>query len=66
MEPGEPGADVFLTATSQRGTQPAGWMRGMWKGRVCVLTPGHNLEVWLHPGFQTLLRNALSWCAPGY
>lgn len=31
--------------------------------RVCVLTPGHNLEVWLHPGFQALLRHALNWCA---
>jgi type 1 glutamine amidotransferase len=28
-----------------------------------VLTPGHNAEVWRHPSFQALLRNALAWCA---
>jgi len=28
-----------------------------------MLTPGHNVEVWLHPSFQTLLDNALRWCA---
>jgi uncharacterized protein len=27
------------------------------------LTPGHNLEVWLQPEYQTLLRNGLRWCA---
>ena len=33
------------------------------QGRVGVLTPGHNVEVWVHPAFQTLLRNTLHWCA---
>jgi hypothetical protein len=28
-----------------------------------VLTPGHNLEVWLHPDFQKLLHNGLTWLA---
>lgn len=56
------GADVFLTTTSEHGTQPGGWTRREGDGRVCVLTPGHNVEVWLHPAFQTLLRNALHWC----
>jgi uncharacterized protein len=31
-------------------------------GRVGVLSPGHNVEVWLHPAFQTLIGNALRWC----
>lgn len=31
-------------------------------GRVCVLTPGHNPEVWSCPSFQALLRNGLRWC----
>lgn len=55
--------DVFLTGTSRHGTLPAGWARAEGRGRVCVLTPGHNLEVWLSPNFQRLLGNALNWCA---
>jgi type 1 glutamine amidotransferase len=43
--------------------QPAGWTRAEGAGRVCVLTPGHNLEVWLHPEFQKLLLNACRWTA---
>jgi type 1 glutamine amidotransferase len=35
------------------------------EGRVAVITPGHNVEVWLQPGFQTLLRNGLAWCIKG-
>jgi type 1 glutamine amidotransferase len=59
----DPQADVFVTTTSEHGEQPAGWTRVEGDGRVAVLTPGHNLEVWLHPSFQRLLLNALSWCA---
>jgi uncharacterized protein len=53
--------DVFLTSTSQHGEQPAGWTRCEGQGRVCVLTPGHNVEVWKEAAFQQLLRNALEW-----
>ena len=56
-------ADVFLTSTSEHGTQPAGWTRSEGQGRVCVLTPGHNVEVWQHPAYQTLLCNAMRWCS---
>ena len=56
-------ADVFLQSRSRHGVQPAGWTRAEGKGRVCVLTPGHNVEVWLHPSFQKLLLNALCWTA---
>jgi uncharacterized protein len=55
-------ADLFLTTTSEHGTQPAGWTRHEGAGRVAVLTPGHNVEIWLHPDFQTLIGNALRWC----
>ena len=56
-------ADVFVTTTSEHGEQPGAWRRvpSGGKGRVAVLTPGHNLEVWLHPSFQTLLLNCLRW-----
>jgi len=58
-------AELFVTAQSEHGTQPAGWTRTVGAGRVCVLTPGHNVEVWLHPSYQVLLRNALHWCSGG-
>jgi type 1 glutamine amidotransferase len=54
---------VFLHSHSEHGVQPAGWTCAGGKGRVCVLTPGHNLKVWLHPSFQILLQNALRWAA---
>ena len=41
----------------------AGYAVKRGKGRVCVLTPGHHLPVWLNPQFQLLLENALNWCA---
>jgi len=63
IELDDPDAHLFLTSSSQHGTQPAGWARIHGNGRVCVLTPGHNLDVWLHHGFQTLVRNSLMWCA---
>ena len=56
-------ADVFVTTASEHGSQPGGWTRREGDGRVCVLTPGHNLEVWLHPAYQTLILNGLRWCA---
>lgn len=57
----DPAVDVFLTTHSEHGEQPGGWTRAVGAGRVCVLTPGHNLAVWLQPGYQTLIRNALTW-----
>ena len=56
-------ADIFMTTASQHGIQPGGWTRNEGAGRVCMLTPGHNVEVWQHPSFQMLLGNALRWCA---
>jgi type 1 glutamine amidotransferase len=55
-------ADVFLTTRSEHGAQPGGWRRSEGAGRVGVLTPGHNVDVWLHPSFQAVLMNALNWC----
>ena len=54
--------EVFMTSHSEHGQQPAGWRRTEGAGRVAVLTPGHNLEVWLHPSYQALLLNTLRWC----
>lgn len=60
----DPSADVFLRSRSEHGIQPAGWTREIGKGRVCMITPGHNLEVWLNPAFRRLLENALAWVQP--
>jgi type 1 glutamine amidotransferase len=56
-------AEVFLQSNSIHGAQPAGWARTEGEGRVCILTPGHNLEVWRHSEFKKLLLNALRWTA---
>jgi type 1 glutamine amidotransferase len=58
----DPQADIFMTTHSEHGEQPAGWRRTEGAGRVAVLTPGHNVEVWLHPSYQALLLNVLRWC----
>jgi type 1 glutamine amidotransferase len=62
MDQDDRDADVFLTTRSEHGTQPGGWTRREGNGRVCVLTPGHNLDVWLAPSYQRLIANALRWC----
>ncbi|MBX3010801.1 MAG: ThuA domain-containing protein [Caldilineaceae bacterium] len=62
MEMTDVPVDCFLHSHSEHGTQPAGWTRTEGDGRVCVLTPGHHVEVWLHPAYQTLLQNSLRWC----
>jgi type 1 glutamine amidotransferase len=58
----DPDADVFMTTRSEYGEQPGGWRRMEGAGRVTVLTPGHNLDVWLHPIFQALLLRSMRWC----
>lgn len=59
----DPEMPVFLTTRSENGAQPGGWTRMQGSGRVCVITPGHNLEIWQHPSFQALVKNSLLWCA---
>jgi type 1 glutamine amidotransferase len=56
-------ADIYMTTMSVNGEQPGAWRRVFGNGRVVVLTPGHNVEVWLHPSFQALLLNSIRWCS---
>jgi len=44
---------------------PAAYVRTQGEGRVCVLSPGHLLPVWLNPQFQRTLANALRWAGGG-
>lgn len=56
--------EVFLETESEPGgRQVAGYTRNLGEGRLCVLTPGHTLAVWKNKNFQTLLMNAIDWCA---
>jgi type 1 glutamine amidotransferase len=59
----DPAVDVFLTTRSEHGLQPGGWRRKDGAGRVAVLTPGHNLEVWQQASCQSLILNAAQWCS---
>ena len=43
--------------------EPCCFVRTQGQGRVCVLTPGHHLKLWLDDNFQRLLDNSLRWCA---
>ena len=63
MELDDDQAEVFVKTISEHGVQPGGWRRNEGKGRVCVLTPGHNLEIWQHPSYQKLLLNSIHWCS---
>lgn len=57
----ETGDDPFKKAGDWIG--PACYVRTRASGRICVLTPGHNLAVWHNTNFQKMLENALNWCA---
>ena len=56
-------ADIFLEGKSPSGAQPAGYARTHGGGRVCVLTPGHNLSVFFNGEYQKIITNAVHWCA---
>ena len=56
-------AEVFLESRSVNGTQNAGYTRlHNNKGRVCVLTPGHNLSVLQNGEYKKMIHNAVHWC----
>jgi type 1 glutamine amidotransferase len=53
----------MLTSSETGGEQVGGYTREIGEGRLCVLTPGHTLDVFLNPEFNKLLTNAIEWCA---
>ena len=55
--------DVLAAGYAPECVLPVAFVRTQGKGRVCVLTPGHNIEVWNNPHFERMLENAVSWCA---
>lgn len=55
--------ELLLAESDAGGTQTAGYVRQMGKGRICVLTPGHILSVFQEENYKRLIRNAVLWCA---
>ncbi|MGI5132066.1 ThuA domain-containing protein [Pseudonocardia sp. CA-107938] len=44
-------------------TSPAIWTRQWGKGRVFVCTPGHNMDVIVHPDVTTIIERGITWAA---
>jgi type 1 glutamine amidotransferase len=64
MDRDDPQATVLATGTSEsHGSDAAAWAHERGQGRVCVLTLGHNPEVFQNEGMRRLLSNAARWCA---
>ena len=63
IERTETDGEVVLEGTSHAGTQPACIAREMGKGRLCILTPGHNALVFKTEGFRNALVSCIEWTA---
>ena len=53
---------LFTTSSEAGGVQVGGYTREIGKGRLCVLTPGHTLDVWQHEEFKKIFLNSIRWC----
>lgn len=53
--------NVFLSSKSEYFEEVAGYYRHVGRGKVVVLTPGHNLPVWLNPEYQKLILGSLAF-----
>lgn len=54
---------LFMTTSETGGEQVGGYVRSIGSGRLCALTPGHILSVFLHPEYQKIISNAIRWVA---
>ena len=52
---------VLMERAEGTGREPWTWVRTHGKGRVFYTAYGHDERVWGHPGFHTLMKNAISW-----
>jgi len=54
---------LLLRSRSDDGKEAAaGWVYEPGRGRLCHLAGGHTRDALLHPMYQQLLRNAVTWC----
>jgi type 1 glutamine amidotransferase len=54
---------VLLTTTHPLADAPLAWVSPYAKSRVVTIQLGHGREAHQHPGYRTLVRNALLWSA---
>ncbi len=59
----EDAIQILETESASGGVQTGGYVRTIGKGRLGVLTPGHNLSVWQNESFRRLLLQSIRWCA---
>ncbi len=58
-----PDAHVLLTTDHPQSTQEIAWVRTEGEGRVVYIQPGHGPQVFDHPAYRTLVRNAVVWAS---
>jgi trehalose utilization protein len=54
---------LFDTESDTGGRCIGGYTLDIGQGRLCALSPGHNLWVFENENFKKLLLNAMDWCA---
>ncbi|GLX70729.1 ThuA domain-containing protein [Paenibacillus glycanilyticus] len=59
----EANTNVFMRTYSEDGESIGGWSHGYGKGRVCCLTPGHNLHTLILSEMKQLVESIVRWCA---
>ncbi|CAM3153707.1 ThuA domain-containing protein [Paenibacillus lupini] len=59
----EASTNVFMRTSSEDGESIGGWSHPYGKGRVCCLTPAHNLHTLILPEMKQLLEACVRWCA---
>jgi hypothetical protein len=52
---------VLLTTTHPLADPPLAWISGYSRSRVVAIQLGHGREAHVHPGYRTLVRNAIAW-----
>jgi type 1 glutamine amidotransferase len=58
-----PDITVLLTTTHALADPPLAWISPYAKSRVVAIQLGHGREAHSHPGYRTLVRNAILWSA---
>ena len=56
-----PGNQVLLQADVPSSDGPVAWVSPYRQSRVLVIQLGHDRQAYLYPGFQDLVRRAVSW-----
>lgn len=55
------GIAILGATSSEHNAQAGAWVKELGLGKIAVITPGHNIEMFQQPGMQTLLINAVNF-----